>query len=137
MLVYELKNEKLIVSSSSFVGAAETLDMDLSWQGLKSVFSGESLFWIGVKGSGKVLLSSFGAIFEREVDGEYIIDTGHIVAFTETLNFGISKAGKSWLHSFLGGEGFVCRFKGRGKVWIQSHNPSAFGKTIGPMLRPR
>ena len=46
------------------------------------------------------------------VDGEYIVDTGHIVAFNETLNFSLSKAGKSWMSSILGGEGLVCRFQG-------------------------
>ena len=85
-----------------------------------------------MKGSGKIILSSFGAIYPVEVDGEYIVDTGHIVAFNETLNFSITKAGKSWWHSFLGGEGLVCKFKGRGTVWCQSHNPSSFGNALTP-----
>jgi uncharacterized protein (AIM24 family) len=71
------------------------------------------------------------------VNGEYIVDTGHIVAFDETLNFKLSKAGKSWLSSLLGGEGLVCRFQGQGTVWCQSHNAPSFGKTLGPKLRPR
>jgi uncharacterized protein (AIM24 family) len=76
-------------------------------------------------------------IYPIEVDGEYIVDTGHIVAFEPSLKFNISKVGESWLSSFLGGEGFVCRFKGKGTVWCQSHNPKSFGSSLGPSLKPR
>ena len=66
-----------------------------------------------------------------------IVDTGHIVAFNEGLSFEITKAGGSWISSFLGGEGFVCKFNGKGTVWCQSHNQGSFGGILGPTLRPR
>jgi uncharacterized protein (TIGR00266 family) len=137
MMSYELKNENLIVQGGSFVACDEGVSIDLGWQGFKSFLSGENIFWVHLKGSGTVVLSSFGAIYPVAVDGEYVVDTGHIVAFNETLNFTIRKAGKSLIGSFLGGEGFVCRFKGKGTVWCQSHNAGAFGRGLGPMLRPR
>lgn len=137
MMHYDLKNENLIVQGGSFVACDEAVGIDLGWQGFKSFFSGENMFWVHLKGTGKVVLSSFGAIYPVAVDGEYVVDTGHIVAFNETLNFTIRKAGKSLIGSFLGGEGFVCRFKGKGTVWCQSHNARAFGRKLGPMLRPR
>lgn len=137
MMEYQLNNESLIVQSGSFLACESGVEIDLGWQGFKSLLSGESVFWLNLKGQGKVVLSSFGAIYPVQVNGEYIVDTGHIVAFNETLDFTLTKAGKSWINSLLGGEGLVCKFKGRGTVWCQSHNPSAFGKTIGPKLRPR
>ena len=137
MMVYELNGENLIVQSGSFVACEKDVSIDLGWQGFKSLLSGESVFWLHMNGKGKVLLSSFGAIYPVEVDGEYIVDTGHIVAFNETLNFSITKAGNSWLQSYLGGEGLVCKFKGRGTVWCQSHNPSSFGQALAPHLRSR
>ena len=71
-------------------------------------------------------------------EGESVtIDTGHVVAFTEALDFSITKAGKSWVSSFLGGEGLVCKFKGRGRVYCQSHNPPSFGRAVGKLLKPR
>lgn len=128
----------LIVQAGSFVAAETSVDMDMSWQGFgKAFFSGEAMFWLRMSGEGKVVLNSFGAIYPIQVDGEYIVDTGHIVAFDETMDFTISKAGKSWIKSFLGGEGMVCRFNGRGTVWSQSHNPPSFGRTLGPMLPSR
>lgn len=137
MMEYDLEDESLIVQGGSFVACEQQVDMDLGWQGFKSILSGESVFWLHMKGNGKVILNSFGAIYPVEVDGEYIVDTGHIVAFNETLDFTITKAGKSWLHSFLGGEGLVCKFHGKGTVWCQSHNPSSFGWAMSGALKPR
>lgn len=127
----------IIAQGGSFVVRSSEAQLDTAWQGVKSMFSGEGLFWLRLHGGGTVVLSSFGAIYPIDVNGEYIVDTGHIVAFEETLDFSISKAGKSWLSSFLGGEGFVCKFTGQGRLWCQSHNPPAFGKLLTPMLRAR
>jgi uncharacterized protein (AIM24 family) len=59
------------------------------------------------------------------------------VAHEETLQLKIGKANESLLGSFVGGEGLVCKFNGRGRLWVQSHNPTDFGKTVGPLLPPR
>lgn len=137
MMVNELDGNALIVQSASFLASESSVEMDIGWQGFKSIFSGESLFWLKMSGTGKVLLNSFGAIYPQEVDGDYIVDTGHIVAFDDTLKFSISKAGSSWLHSFIGGEGLVCHFSGKGVVWCQSHNPKSFGKSLSSSLKAR
>ena len=101
------------------------------------MISKEGLFWLKVKGTGTVVINSFGAIYPIFVDGEHIVDTGHIVAFEETLNFSLTKAGKSWISSILGGEGLVCKFNGKGTVWVQSHNSSSFGSILGSKLKAR
>jgi uncharacterized protein (TIGR00266 family) len=137
MTCLELDGMQILLQSGSFVACENTVDFDLSWQGFKTLFSKEGLFWMKLSGKGKVVINSFGAIYPIEVDGSYIVDTGHIVAFEETLNFKLSKAGKSWISSILGGEGLVCRFEGKGTVWCQSHNASKFGRMIGPKLKPR
>ena len=136
MMDLSLAGQTLIVQAGSYVASAPTVAIDVGWQGFKNLLSGESLFWLKLSGHGPLVLSSYGAIYPVEVNGDYIVDTGHIVAFEETLNFTLTKAGTSWIGSFLGGEGFVCKFSGRGIVWCQSHNASSFGRTIGPRLRP-
>ncbi|MGB3190874.1 MAG: AIM24 family protein, partial [Limnoraphis sp.] len=88
-------------------------------------------------GQGDVLINSFGGIYEVDVKDEYIVDTGHIVAFEKTLNFEITKPGSSWLGAFLGGEGLVCRFRGQGKLYCQTHNSTAFAQLVGPRLPAR
>ena len=136
MKTMEIDGAKLIVQAGSFVAAAHGVDVDTGWQGFKNLLSGEGLFWLSVGGQGSLVVNSFGAIYPIDVDGEYIVDSGHIIAFDETLDFKLSKAGSSWLHSFLGGEGMVCRFHGKGRVWCQSHHPKSFGMSLRPFLKP-
>ena len=88
-------------------------------------------------GVGDVLVNAFGAIYEVNVNGSYTVDTGHIVAYEDTLSFKPGKAGKSFIGSMLGGEGLVCKFSGAGKIWCQTHNPPSFGSAIGPKLKKR
>jgi uncharacterized protein (TIGR00266 family) len=134
---HQLNNATLIVQSSGWLAACGKIDIDTTWQGLgAALFGGEGLFWVKCSGQGDVLLNSFGAIYEIEVDGEYCVDTSHIVAYEETLNFSISKASSGWVSSFMSGEGFVCNFQGRGKIYCQTHAPGDFGKNLGPKLKP-
>ena len=137
MMSKELNGEGIIIQGGSYVASSTDVIIDLSFQGFKSLISKESLFWLTAKGKGTVIFNSFGCIYPIEINGEYIVDTGHIVAFDESLNFSLTKAGKSWVSSFLGGEGLVCKFKGQGTVWVQSHNTGSFGSIIGPKLKPR
>ena len=138
IVYHPLRAGSLIVQGSSWLASSTGIEIDATWQGLgKALFSGERMFWVRCSGIGDLFLSSFGAIYEVEVNGEYIVDTGHIVAYEDTLQFTIRKAAKSWVSSFLGGEGLVCRFQGQGKLYCQSHNPPGFGKLLGPKLRPR
>lgn len=135
---YELSHgENLMVQGGSYVCSESGVQVGVSWQGLKNMFSGEGFFWVKLSGSGKVVFNAFGAIYPIDVDGEYIVDTSHVVAYQETLNFEITKAGTSWLSAILGGEGLVCKFKGKGRLWCQSHNPQSFGQALGPMLKAR
>lgn len=136
LLAYQVSGTGLVVQATSYLASESGVDIDLGWQGFKSFFSGENIFWLDVSGRGTVLLSSFGAIYEVPVDGEYIVDTGHIVAFEKSLTFTVTKSGSSWIGSLLGigGEGLVCRFKGQGRVFCQTHNPNAFGQLVGSQL---
>ena len=137
MNAISLSGTKLVVQSGSFVACDEGIDVDIGWQGFKTLFSGESLFWLNLSGSGMVVVNSFGAMYQVDVTDEYVVDTGHIVAFDETLSFTIAKAAKSWASSILGGEGLVCKFSGSGRIYCQSHNANAFGKSLSSLLAPK
>ena len=137
ILPYQMNGTDLVVQSTGYMASTPGVEIDLGFTGFKSLFSGESLFWLSASGSGLVLLSAFGSVYEVEVEGDYVVDTGHIVAFERTLDYSIEKANKSWAGSFFGGEGLVCRFRGKGKVFCQTHNPGAFGRLVGSKLPPR
>jgi uncharacterized protein (TIGR00266 family) len=137
ILPYQMKGVELVVQATGYLASTPGIDVEVGFQGFKSFFSGESIFWLRMSGQGMVLLSSFGGIYEIDVDGEYVVDTGHVVAFEKTLDFAISKANNSWAGAIFGGEGLVCRFKGRGKIYCQTHNPGAFGALVGSQLPPK
>lgn len=137
LIVYSLQGQELVVQGGSYLASDSGVDIDLGFQGFKSFFSGESIFWLSLTGVGPVLLTSFGGIYEISVDGEYVVDTGHIVAFERSLDFSVGKPGGSWLGAWLGGEGLICRFRGRGKVYCQTHNNYGFGSLVGAQLPAR
>jgi uncharacterized protein (TIGR00266 family) len=124
-------------SGGSYLGSSIELGVDTEFQGLKGLLSGESLSYLKVSGQGDLLVGAFGRIVPIDVEDELVVDTGHLVAFESTLEYSISKASRSWMQSFLSGEGFVMRFRGRGRCLVQSHNPTDLGKLVGPMLPPR
>ena len=90
-----------------------------------------------ITGSGELLVTAFGRIVELEVQDSLTVDTGHLVAFEETLEYRVTKASDSWITSWLSGEGLVMNFTGHGKILVQSHNPSEFGRRLGPLLPNR
>ena len=129
--------EPLYIQGSSYVAAPDSVDLDTRWQGLKGFFSGESLFFLEANGSGPVLVNAFGAIESFELDGDVIVDTGHLVAFGAGVQYEVTKASRGWIAAYLSGEGLVLRMSGRGRIYLQTRNPSEFGQTVGSRLPPR
>ncbi|MBU6386377.1 MAG: TIGR00266 family protein [Pirellula sp.] len=135
---HTMRGGTMIVQGSSWLASTPGIDIDTTWQGFTSaIFSGESMFWVKCSGSGQLYLSSYGAIHCVEVNGDYTIDTGHIVAFEDSLKFNIGKASRSLIGSFLGGEGLVCKFHGQGKLYYQSHTLPSLGSLLGPKLKAK
>ncbi len=126
-----------LCAGGSYLGNGPGLGIETKWQGMKGLFTGESLFFMEATGSGPLIVNAFGQLNELDVDGAYVVDSGHVVAFETSLDYEITKAGSSWIQSFFAGEGVVMNFKGRGKLLVQSHNPTEFGKAVGPQLPPR
>lgn len=121
---YYLNGNGLMVQSSGFVASSPTVEIDSKFQGFKGFFSGESLFLLRATGRGDIWFSSYGAIVEIPVAGDYMVDTGYIVAFEDTLKYNVEMMGglsfRGLKTGILGGEGLVCRFWGQGRLWVQS-----------------
>jgi uncharacterized protein (TIGR00266 family) len=138
MLAIELRQgEPLYIQGSSYVAAPDSVELDTRWQGFKGFLSGESLFFLEATGVGSVVVNAFGAIEALDLDGEIIVDTGHLVAFSSGIEYQVTKASRGWITSYLSGEGLVLRMTGRGRVYLQSRNPSEYGRSVGALLPPR
>jgi len=122
-----LDDTTIYLQNSAYVASGSGVAVESKWQGLmKGFFSGESLFLIRCQGKGDLWFSSYGGIIEIDVSGEYVVDTGNIVAFTDGLQYNVTKVG-GYKSLFFSGEGFVCRFSGQGRVWIQT-------RKVGPLV---
>ena len=131
--------QELFIQSSSFMACSENVQTDAKFQGLKGLFSGEGLFFLRIYteggGPGTVYFNSYGAIKHLPVTPgkELVVDTGHVVAFTNDVEYSIGKVGG--LGSLIaGGEGLVMKFKGNGHVWVQTRTLSALADKIVPFL---
>ncbi|MFN8672812.1 MAG: TIGR00266 family protein [Candidatus Sericytochromatia bacterium] len=121
------------LQKDGFLAGSEGVQVSAKVQNLmKGLFSGEGFFILKASGRGTLAVSSFGAIHEINLGPaeEIIIDNDHLVAWPSTTSYNIEKASSGWISSFTSGEGFVCRFRGPGKVLIQSRNINSFASWI-------
>lgn len=137
MVALQVGAQGYFVQSTSFVACSPGVDVETKIGGFKTFFAGEGIFVLRTTGQGTLLAGAYGAIEKINVQGEYIVDTGHLVAWDQGLQYTVTKAGEGWISSFISGEGLVCQFRGTGSVWIQTRNPSAFGQALGMLLPPR
>ncbi|WP_297535747.1 TIGR00266 family protein [Thermococcus sp.] len=124
----------LYAQSGAFLASSEDVRIDTKWGGAKTFFGREGLFLLKLTGEGYVFLSSFGAIQRKELrDEKFIVDTGHIVAFSEGLDFKVRKVG-GLKSTFLSGEGLVAEFRGTGTLYIQTRSVDGFVGWLVPFL---
>jgi uncharacterized protein (TIGR00266 family) len=116
-----LNNETIYLQNSAFLASSPQINLETKWQGVKKgFFSGESFFLIKASGTGDLWFNTYGAMIEMpDGDNSITVDTGHIVAFTEGLTYEVQRL-SGYKSLFLSGEGFVCRFSGKGRIWIQT-----------------
>jgi uncharacterized protein (TIGR00266 family) len=115
---------RIICQKDSFLCAARGVSIGLYFQRkiLTALFGGEGFIMQKLEGDGQVFVHAGGTIVERELKaGETLhVDTGCVVAMTQTVNFDVKTVGgvKSVL---FGGEGlFMAELTGPGHVWLQS-----------------
>lgn len=133
----EMQNQTFMVQSTSYLAGDTSLQVDTKFGGAKSFFGGEGLFVLNISGTGLLLVSSFGAIHRRTLrPGEqYVVDTGHLVAWEGHMQYNLRKAAKSgYLRSFLSGEGMVAEFTGPGEILVQTRNLAAFASMLKPFF---
>ena len=91
------------------------------------------MFWIRAFGKGPIALNAFGAIKDIDVDGSFIIDTGHIVAFESTLDF--NQAGGIVVLDVLLERGPGLPVRGQGQALHPDPQPAEFGQLVGHACR--
>ncbi len=117
-------NGKIVCQKDAFLCAAKGVAIGVEFQKKigTALFGGEGFIMQKLEGDGLTFVHAGGTIVEKELKaGETMrVDTGCLVALTQTVNYDIEFVGgvKSAL---FGGEGFFfATIRGPGHVWLQS-----------------
>ncbi len=114
----------LICQRDSFLCAARGVSLGIAFQKkiATGFFGGEGFIMQKLEGDGLAFVHAGGCIVKRELQAgqTLMVDTGCIVAYTQTVDFDIQYVGNVKTALF-GGEGlFFARVTGPGTVWLQS-----------------
>jgi len=126
-----LKNEEFHLQPGAFLACSDGIRLGLRWAGFVSFIAREGLFKLTVKGDGQVWYGAYGALIEKEIDGEYIVDTSHLVAYEPGITLKLQLSG-GLFSSFFGGEGLVTRVQGKGKIIVQTRSLSGLTSWLNP-----
>jgi len=118
----------LFISRGSWLANEVTINLDTKWGGFKNLFGSEGGFIARADGQGKVVFACYGAleVWDLAAGQTITIDTGHMVAYEDTVQMGMRQAAGSGglVNTFKSGEGLVFEFTGPGRVWTQTRNPN-------------
>ncbi len=117
----ELKGNTMYLQPGAFLACEPGVKLGLGWAGVRMLIAREGLFRLKVSGNGKIWFGAYGGIFEREIDEEYVVDSGHLVAYEPSVKVRIGMAGGIF-SSFFSGEGLVTKVTGPGRIYMQSRS---------------
>ncbi|WP_332735574.1 TIGR00266 family protein [Flavihumibacter sp.] len=115
---------RIICQKDAFLCAAKGVSVGIALQRRlgTGIFGGEGFIMQKLEGDGMAFVHAGGHVFARELKpGETLkLDTGCVVAYTQTIDFDIQFVG-GIRNTIFGGEGlFFATLRGPGTVWIQT-----------------
>jgi uncharacterized protein (TIGR00266 family) len=126
----------LFISKGSWMANEQTVAINTQWGGFKNMFGSEGGFVLRAEGNGQVVFACYGAleVWNLQAGQRITVDTGHMVAYEESVQMAIRKASGGLVQTFKSGEGLVFDFSGPGRVWTQTRNPNELLGWIGATL---
>lgn len=131
-------NQGYVIQKAAYVASTENVDLDVKWEGFTRGLFGQGLFMIKVTGDGVLFINTFGAIDKHVLQPgqSLIVDNFHLVAFSSTCSYKVTKFG-GLKETILGGEGLVVNIEGPGEVYVQTKNLGEFVEWLWTLLEPR
>ena len=128
-----LNGNAMYLQPGAFVACDPTVQLGLSYAGIRSWLAREGLFRLRVSGTGRVWIGAYGAIVEKELEGEYVVDSSHLVAYEPSVQLSLGFAG-SLLSSLLSREGLVLRLRGPGRIYLQTRSVEGLAAWVNSHL---
>jgi uncharacterized protein (TIGR00266 family) len=113
------------LARSSWICSSDGVEIDTKWGGFKNLVGGEGGFLVRAEGTGKIVVSCYGGLDKVDLAaGERIVlDSGHMVAFSDGIEYTTRKVTSGLMQTLKSGEGFVFEFTGPGTLYTQTRNP--------------
>lgn len=129
----ELSGGSICLQPGAYIASTPGLKLGLRYAGISSFIGREGLFKLVVSGSGTLWFGAYGGLVDKEIRGEYIVDSSHLVAYDPQMKLRTQLAGGLFA-SFLGGEGLVTRVEGEGRIVMQTRSMSGFASWLNPKI---
>lgn len=133
-----------LAERDAFVAAEAGVRMDVVFAGVRQGFSGGEGFVLQkFTGEGTLLIAGAGNFIDinpADYGGKLKVDTGCIVAFESTVQYGIERVGRlnkqGAMQALFGGEGLsLATLTGNGRVILQSMTMEALGGALAKFAR--
>jgi uncharacterized protein (TIGR00266 family) len=134
VMLRRLEGDSIWLTNGSFLACTPGVTLKTRFGGLKSFFSGEGAFFIECGGVGDLFFNAYGALIEKQVNGAFTVDTGHVVAWEPTLNYHIGGMG-GLKQTLFSGEGLVMKFSGTGKIYLQTRHLGGLVNWLGGYVK--
>jgi uncharacterized protein (TIGR00266 family) len=132
----ELQSDRQICfQSGAYIAHTKGLKIGVGWAGFASWFAGEGLFKLKASSNGKgvVFFGAYGGITKKTITGDFVVDSGHLVAYEPGIKMSVGMAG-GLFGSITSGEGFVNKLSGKGDIYLQSRSIDGLVKFLRPKL---
>ncbi|HEY9628264.1 MAG TPA: TIGR00266 family protein [Coleofasciculaceae cyanobacterium] len=134
IVAIELKGNEICFQPGAYIAHTPGVHMGVQWAGFSSWLAGEGLFRLRLGGNGLVFFGGYGGVSQRRVDGEFIVDSGHLLAYEPNIKMNLKLAG-GLVGSITSGEGLVNRLSGQGRIYLQSRSVGGLVRFVRPKLR--
>lgn len=131
---FDLNNGEICLQPGAYIAHTPGVKMGVAWAGFSSFFAGEGLFKLKLSGSGQVFFGAYGGITKKRVNGEFIVDSGHLVAYPANMKLNLKLAG-GLIGSVTSGEGIVSKLSGQGDIYLQSRSIDGLVRFLSPKVR--
>lgn len=128
-----MNGNALCLQPGAYLASSPGIKLSVKWAGLASFLAREGLFKLLVQGQGVLWFGAYGGILFKDLNGPFLVDSGHLVAYEPQIKLKLKLAGGIF-SSFFGGEGLVSQVDGKGKIAIQTRSLEGLRDFINPRL---
>ncbi|MPY94668.1 MAG: TIGR00266 family protein [Acidimicrobiia bacterium] len=128
----------LVISRGAWLGSPPAVVIDTKWGGFRNLFGSEGGFIVHASGTGPTVVACYGALetWNLAAGQTVTVDTGHMVAYDDSVTMQLRKIAGGVVQSAKSGEGLVFDFTGPGRVLTQTRNPNELLGWIAAAIKP-